>query len=164
MSAYDDLYSLAQDWVTRQDKAKTALEEVIKHFVKYCGIPHDRVRYLPWNEAMQVFSAKSSETFSFSQACHFDNAKDEWAVGVSISLATPGVTGRAHAKVGFTVRVKGNESDFSLTVGSLKPQTVPYGASGWGQALFDAAIDGLKKSFTNPSAKGTIGFGVELSE
>jgi hypothetical protein len=164
MSAYDDLYSFAQDWVARQNLAKTALEEVINHFVKYCGIPYDRVRYLPWNDAMQVFSARADETYAFFQACHFDNAKDEWAVGVSISLATPGVTGRAHAKIAFTVRVKGNESDFVLTFGALRPQTVPYGVSGWEQALFDAAIDDLKKSFTNPSAKGTIGFRVELSE
>jgi hypothetical protein len=164
MSAYEELYSLAQDWVTRQDKAKAALEEVIKHFVKYCGIPYDRVRYLPWNEAKQVFLARADESFAFFQACHFDGAKDEWAVGVSISLATPGVTGRAHAKVGFTVRVKGNESDFILTFGALKPQTVPYGASGWGQALFDAAIDDLKETFTTPKTRDAIGFRVELSE
>jgi hypothetical protein len=164
LSGYDDLYSLAQDWIARQEKAKTALEEVIKHFVKYCGNPFDRVRYLAWSDAKQTYSARGDETFAFFQACHFDNMKDEWSVGVSISLATPGISGRAHAKVAFTVRVKGNDSDFVLTFGLLKPQTVPYGASGWGQALFDAAIDDLKRTFTNPNTKGTIGFGVELAE
>jgi hypothetical protein len=84
--------------------------------------------------------------------------------GVSISLATPGVTGCAHAKVGFIVRVKGNESDFILTFGALKPQAVPYGVSGWGQAIFDAAIDDLKESFTTPKPRDAIGFRVELSE
>lgn len=164
MSAYDDLYSSAQDWVARQNKAKSALDEVINHFVKYCGIPYDRVRYLPWNDAKQVFSAGPDDTFAFFQACHFDGVKDEWAVGVSISLATPGITGRAHANVAFNVRVKGNDSDFILTFGALKSQTVPYGASGWGQALFDAAIDSLKETFTTPKAKDAIGFRVELSE
>jgi hypothetical protein len=89
MSAYDDIYSVAQDWVARQEKAKSALEEVIKHFVKYCGIPHQQIRYLPWNDAKQVFSARADETFAFFQACHFDGAKDEWAVAYLFHLLLP---------------------------------------------------------------------------
>jgi hypothetical protein len=162
MSEYEELVMSSRAWVNRQDRTKSDLETVIKHFARWCEIPAERVRYLRWDETMKVFTAASDDTFSFSQACHFDRETGDWGVGVSISLRDSAMG--AYAKVAFTVRLKAvNEVNSTLTFGDLKPQTLNLQASGWGDVLFPAAIESLKKSFGTPNAKSQIGFNISLS-
>lgn len=169
MSQYEELVAVSRAWVLRQDRAKDDLEKVIEHFVSYCGIPPDRVRYLRWDETRQVFTAKSDEVFSFSQACRVDNKTDEFSVCVCISLGHSGMG--SHAKVTLVVRIKAvDELNSILTFGWLEPKTLNLQRSGWGNELFPAALETLKDSFdlskpqpAREEAKKRIGFPISMS-
>jgi hypothetical protein len=162
MSAYDEIATFSRAWVNRQNEAKLALEGVIKHFIKWCEIPSDRVQFLPWDDAKKVFTAKSSDLDSLSQACHFFNETNEWGVGLSIYLAPRGGMGSS-AKVAFTVRVKADDANFTVTFGSLKPQKTNLASASWCDDFFAAAVESLKASFTTSNIKSQIGFNPSLS-
>jgi hypothetical protein len=163
MSYYEELVAVSRAWVNRQERLKADLESVIRRFVKHCGIPEDKVRYLRWDNDLQIYIARADEVFSFYQACHHYRDTGEWGVGVSISLGHSAMG--SYAKVAFTVRLKAiNEASSKLTFGELKPQTVKLHSNGWGDTLIPEAMESLKSGFENATnERPPIGFSLSTS-
>src|SRR5579859_2828172 len=141
--------------IRRNDSAKGYIQKFLNKFSEYTEIPEDKVKPMLWNEAQQIFTTRGTEQFMFAfQAVNFDEANDQWRVGVKIMI-TPEV----FVAFGLLVTEKGSKYLVRAGGPSERPRIVDLENQTQREEYFASVATMIRESFVKPKQHDTFKYG-----
>jgi hypothetical protein len=134
MTPYEEFVAASEEWMRLQNEARLVLEGVVAGFLQFCQIPVDRIRFMPWDEKLKVFTANQNQILPLSHSVGFNNQSDEWDVGLSISNSNRGEAPRANVAFPIIVKAADNHK-FMVSFGDQTPQLADLNLTSWREAF-----------------------------
>jgi hypothetical protein len=165
-SRYEHLVQVAkqaeQTWIDRNNRVQNFVGQFLNKFARYCEMPAERLRLLPWIEEAKVFQAKADEVYGITQAIHYDEEMEEWGVGVCILLTAPKSFPRQTVTAGLFIKEK--DYTFLVRMGTGRAsENIDLNVQSQCESFFDAVLKQLSGAF-GESKNGTSeknGFRIE---
>ena len=166
MTKYDEICEVSrvagQDWIETRKRCWDHMTKFVNGFLKYCGIPKDRVVYLRWNKlrgAQSLYTGLGQgEGYGFiPPAMEFDDDNGFWRLGFKIffkhqELFIPFFVNDRNGKAVIKVGIAGNARLVDLTDTQQR------------EAMYEHLIRRIKQYLRNPLKASAIGFTVSPAD